>query len=73
MLRHDDVSQNNETVSPTNPFENFQKKIPPARIIEQWQALVATEGYEMEIASAVEAVRMIRHGRTLRKWGSRCL
>ena len=61
MLRHNHISENDQTVSSTDTFKRREKEVASSRDIEEWPALVTTERHKMKIASTVEALWMVRH------------
>lgn len=73
MLRHNHVSENNQPVASANSLESREKKIAANRFVEERLPLVAAERHEMKIASAVEALRMVRHRQTVQGSLERCL
>lgn len=61
MLRHNHVSENSESGCAPDSFQRGEKKIAANRVIEERLSLVAAERYEMKIACAIEALRMVGH------------
>jgi len=53
VLRHDHVTQKQETVFPADSREFSHKKIPCATASQKREPPVATEGNEVQIASSV--------------------
>ncbi len=67
MFGHNHISENSDPVPASNSFESRKEKITSTWVIKEWTTLVATERYEMKIASTVKALWMIGHERRLRK------
>src|SRR5713101_6262187 len=61
MLRHDHVTQKPETVFPADAREFSHKKISRTTASQKRQPPVATEGDEVQIASAVVTLQSRRH------------
>ena len=73
MFRHNHISENSKPVSASDSFESRKKKITSKWVIKEWTPLVATERYEMKIASTIEAPWMIGHEARLWKGVQKCL
>jgi len=58
VLRHHDIAQDDDPISPANPFQDLQKQVATGRIAQQRPAVIAAEGEEVEIAGAVSAVKV---------------
>lgn len=56
MLRHHDVAEQKKSMVMTGDVENLYKTAPTRRTPEKWQPMVATEGNEVQIVTAVEAL-----------------
>jgi len=61
VLRHDDVSDQDESVAAPYLLEHTQKKVAVARIAQQWLTPVAAGGDEVEITGSVVAAQTRRH------------
>ena len=67
MFRHDDVTQHDQPITTSYTLEYLKEQIAARCAVEKWLAPIAAECQEVEIASAVEAVRMIWHDPRLQK------
>ena len=61
VLRHNYVSDQPETVPAAHCFENLDKYVARLRFREQRFAVMATEGYKMELAGLLIALQSPRH------------
>ena len=50
VLRHDNITENDEMISAARRFQNSQEKITTAGITEEWPTLIATRCNEVQIA-----------------------
>ena len=66
VLGHHNVSQNDEAIATPRALKNFKEQIAKRRHFQQWPALITTEGEEVEIASAVNAMKSVGHPRKIR-------
>jgi hypothetical protein len=69
MLGHDHISNHHQSISTANALQNVQEEIGAGLVAEEWLALVATEGEEMEIVAAVKAVKILGHSKRLESNG----
>src|SRR5579864_4358364 len=60
VLRHDDVSDQDELVAAADLLEHTQKEVAVARTAQQWLTLVAAGSDEVEIAGSVVAAQTRR-------------
>ena len=49
MLGHDYVAYDDKTIAPTDPLQDLEEQVAISRAAEQWSALVATRGDEVEV------------------------
>lgn len=61
MLGHDYVAHDHKTIAPPNLLQDLEKQVAIQRAAEQWTALVATLGDEVEVSGAIVAVESVRH------------
>jgi hypothetical protein len=61
VLGHNYVSDQPETVPSAHRFENLNKYVARLRVREQRFAVMATEGYKMELAGLLIALQSPRH------------
>lgn len=62
MLRHNDVTYDDKTIAPADPLQNLEKQVAISLAVEQWAALVATRGDEVQVSGAVVTMESVGHG-----------
>ena len=66
VLRHNYVSDHNETVTLADLLEYFEEEISSPRTTQQGTPMITTAGDEVQVSSVVIAVQALRHGTMLR-------
>jgi hypothetical protein len=61
VLRHDDVSQNDEAIAAAHFLQHVQEEIASVRGAEKGLATIATGGDKVQIAGAVVTLKVSRH------------
>lgn len=58
---HNDVAQYQQTITASRPLKNSKQQVSSSVVIKQELAAMATEGNEMLITRAMEALQSVRH------------
>ncbi len=61
VLRHNDISQNYQSISATYTFQNLQKQVAAQCIAQQRLAVIAAEREKVKIPRAVSTVKIFGH------------
>ena len=61
VLRHDHVSNYNETTASSNLLEDFKKQVPAARGAQQRTPMITTKGDEVQVSGAIAAMQTPGH------------
>jgi len=62
MLGHDHVAYDYKVVATAHLLQHFKEQVAILRVAQDWAALVATRGDEMEVSGAVVAMESVGHG-----------
>src|SRR5258708_28123289 len=73
VFGHDNISNHNEAVAPTDLLHDFKKQVAMLRRVEQRPSLETTCGDEVKISGAVVTVQIGRHRQSLPRNVKRCL
>src|SRR5208283_5969942 len=61
VLGHHHVCQHYPAIAPPYSFQHFEEQVPTLRGCQQRLAAIATEGYEVQVVSAMPAFQAPRH------------
>lgn len=73
MLGHDYISDQPEVIPAARGFERLREYVVRLRVGEKWFAVIATEGYKMEIAGLLVALQSPGHDASLGSLGMSAL
>jgi hypothetical protein len=60
-MGHPPLTHDNKTIAPAYLLQDLEKQVAIQRAAEQWTALVATRGDEVEVSSATVAMESVGH------------
>jgi len=62
MLWHDNISEDEQDISPSNDFKGAFESVAQFRVIQIGTSAIATECNEMRISRVLETFKVGRHG-----------
>ncbi len=62
VLGHNHVTYDDKTIALADLLQDLEKQIAIWRAAEQWTALVATRGDEVQVSGTVVSMESVRHG-----------